>query len=350
MVGVGAEHEGHGTATTGRGGGRPMVVVLAALAVMAAVVVGVALVVGGDDAGDDDAGNDERREAAAGEETDGPVIPSAAGPPGTALGDGFTVIEGTVLIGDPIPTGDALDSDTIPRIDEGWTATLLVDGGDPEAIVEEYLRQAEEIGLARDGGTPCRQDVQDARVVVCVGFARSADRSEPRSLSVRTVRGRRTDVVSDHVVVQYSTHENAWRSGNQPAIDDGDPAALEPPAEWPSRPTVGDALPSANEITSVIPIQEDSRVAGPVRLNLDDTTGGIVATLEVTGDPGTVFQAYLDVLAAQADWTRGPDERKIGDATLTQARAGVLGGDSIQLRMVERPGRPVWLVIDGIHD
>jgi hypothetical protein len=165
----------------------------------AVALLGVLLAIGG--CGDSSATSQEPTAS------DLPVIPSAAGPPGTSLGDGFTVVDGTVLIGDPIPIGVAVVYEGQPIVDDGWTATAILTGADPIGIVDAYMRQAAEAGLVEQPGTGC---IRDLDVAICSAFARSADAAEPRSLSATVVRGEREDVISDHVIVRFSTTEFYW--------------------------------------------------------------------------------------------------------------------------------------------
>lgn len=273
------------------------------------------------------------------------VIPSAAGPPGTSLGDGFTVVDGTTLIGDPIPLGDTAVRAGQQIVDQGWTATLIVDGGDPIELVDAYVRQAEDTGLVRELGTRC--DFDD--VVTCSAFARSPDVIEPRSVSATFVRGHSDDVYSDHVIVRYSTADDYWHHGGRERNSPPD-APLPAPAEWPPMPSAGDRLGTAGETSRGVPLQEGSRLAGPPRLNLDDTTGGIVAVLEVTGDPRSVLRAYLDYMEDEGIDGRSPDVLEVGDAEVTTAEWSEAGGDHFDFTLVERQGRPTWLLIEGSHD
>lgn len=74
------------------------------------------------------------------------VIESAAGRAGTELPDGFSVAEGTTLIGDPIPAGVESLHNGEPVMGEGWTARFTAHG-DANAIMRAYLRQAVDLGL-----------------------------------------------------------------------------------------------------------------------------------------------------------------------------------------------------------
>jgi hypothetical protein len=275
-----------------------------------------------------------------------PVIPSAAGPPGTALGDGFTVVEGTTLIGDPIPAEVAMVYRGQPIVDEGWTATSIVTGGDPIGIIDAYMRQAEQAGLVEQPGTGC---TLESDVAICSGFARSSDPAEPRSVSASLVRGRTADVLSDHVIVRFSTTEISWEYGQVGSAGDRDLAI---PASTASPPlqSVGERLGTAGETTRAVVVQEGSRLAAAPRLHLDDATGGIVAILEVTGDPRSVLQAYLDHMAEPGLDVSAPEALELGDAVVTTAHLDEAGGDHFTFTLVERPGRPAWLAIEGSHD
>ena len=275
-----------------------------------------------------------------------PVIPSADGPPGTSLGDGFAVVDGTTLIGDPIPIGVAVVYQGQPIIDAGWTATSIVDGGDPIAILDAYMRQAEQVRLVEQPGTGC---ARDADVTICSAFARSSNPGEPRSVSATVVRGWREDVLSDHVIVRFSTADIYSEHGQVGSA--GDRASdIASSTAWPPLKSVGEPLGTAGETTHEVVVQEGSRLAGPPRLNVDDATGGIVAILEVTDDPRSVLQTYLDHLAELGPNGSAPEVLEIGDAVVTKAYPGEAGGDHFTLTLVERPGRPTWLAIEGSHD
>jgi hypothetical protein len=273
-----------------------------------------------------------------------PTAPEGA-PPGTPLGDGFAVVPGTALVGDPIPIGVSVYVSGEPVIDEGWVATSTIEGGDPLDIIDAYLAQAEQAGLTERG----RSCALEQGVAECTGSARSPDRVEPRSMSVTVVRGRSEDVVSDHVVVRYSTAEVFWQfdagqHGGGPVIEFPDP-----PDRLPL-PDVGESIGTGGETSRSVLVQEGSRLAGPPRRNLDDVTGGIAAILEVTGDPREVLQAYLDHLVDLGLEANTPEVLHIGEAVVTVAYAGESGGDGFGLTLVERPTRPTWLAIEGSHD
>ncbi|QYG92692.1 hypothetical protein HC251_09780 [Iamia sp. SCSIO 61187] len=297
------------------------IAVLAAVVVVAAAVVSIAVV----------ASNGEQSR-------------DTSGRPGSSLGDGFTVVEGTTLIGDPIPIGTSVAQSGTEVIDEGWTASLVIDGGDPMEILDTYLRQAEATGLVGETGPGCALD-QD--VTICSMFARAPEPDQPHSFTARVVRGLREDVLSNHVVLRFATTYLYWQYIPTPAGG----RVSEVPAAPSERPLaeVGDGLGTAGELQHEIVVQEGSRLAGPPHLNLDDGTGGVEVVLEVTGDPRQVLDLYLGHLGERAGHS-DPAVQEIGAAVVTTAFAGGGGGDGFELTLVEREGRPTWLAISASHD
>lgn len=270
------------------------------------------------------------------------------GPPGTPLGEGFSVAEGTRLIADPLPSGDEMRLGGERIADEGWTATTIVDGGAPLQILEAYLDQGAAVGLVDQLPPQCSTD---GNVMICGAAARPVDPDEdPRRLLVTFLRGPRGDVVSDHVTVRFSTIHVPWVDTWPGALA---PAEVEVPGPPSFRPLarVGESIGTADELRNEVLVQEGSRMAGPSHLNLNDATGGVVALLEVTGDPDEVLDAYrahlLD-LGLGDSWVT--DTRTVGDAELTITRANEAGGDHLSMVLVERPGRPTWLTVTGGHD
>jgi hypothetical protein len=75
-----------------------------------------------------------------------PVVADALSPPRTALGDGFSVPRGAQLVGAVLPDDPATG---YPNLEwtRAWTALLLV-GGDPGTVMDAFLAQAVEQGMA----------------------------------------------------------------------------------------------------------------------------------------------------------------------------------------------------------
>ena len=271
-----------------------------------------------------------------------PTEAGFSGRPGTPLGDGLEVVDGTTLLADPRPYLSA-DGEMA-----GWLATSVVDGGDPLAVVDAYLDQAEAAGLTPQGEPTCAPDPTPTGFI-CTGFARSGDPADPRSMSVTFLRGQRVDLVSNHVIVTFSSTD-VTSSSDMPTSGGGGDVSLPDARPWGQLPEVGEALPADGEVTRRIVIQPGSRLAGPPHLSLDDATGGTHAIFEVTGEPIAVFDAYLEHLHDLGLEGAPPTERRSGGVVVTEAFANVAGGDDVFLRLVERPDRPTWLWLSAGHD
>lgn len=277
-----------------------------------------------------------------------PTTATAGGSPGTPLGDGFTVIEGTQLIGDPIPAPPTeFTDDAYVYGDDGWTATMAVTGADPLNLLAAYARQAADAGMTPSSDPRC---LDDRGVWTCTVNALSPGEENPRTVTITSMRGTQGDLSVDHLVLRYSTLLRNWHhiSGNRDAPPPGG-VSLEVPAPpvMAELPDVGEAVGTAPEIDAELRVQPGSRLAGPVGLN--DNASGIHAIFEVTGDPQAVLDAYIDHLTAQTVESSGQDVRTTGDGTFTVAELGSLGGDSFVLTLIERPDRPTWLSIRGSH-
>ncbi len=278
--------------------------------------------------------------------------PTTLGGPGTPLGDGFSVVEGTRLLGTPIPFGPTgLDGEQRLYENAGWTANLVVTGGDPDRIVGTYLEQAAEVGIDLQTEPSC---VADAEMTYCGGAAWATDGTDTREARVTLLRGEQGGLVSDHVILWYSEPGVVGQriEDPRPQRDPSPPPVPPPPSpSMPPLPDTGEPIGTAGEVNAEVLVQEGSRLAGPPRLHLNDATGGIVAVLELTGDPQDVFSSYLDHLAdLDIGGTDAGVERRVDDARVTTAYTGNYGGDYFVLTMIERPGEPTWLAIEANHD
>lgn len=282
--------------------------------------------------GADGGGGDVLRE-------DLPVIRSAAGAPGTLLGDGFRVAAGTTLVGAPTPLH--------PEIGVGWTATLLIDADDVMPVLTDYVNQAKQSGLALRTGPECRQV---SEVTFCSASARKEDDEGRRTFVATTYRGREGDLALNHAVVRVSDGDLDWEY--TPEGIDGEVVEPGPfDREWPPLADVGEPIGTGDMMCLNVVVQEGSRLAAPTRIR-GDHTRGIVAILEVTGEPNRVLERYLQHFAdSECSIEVGETtSHKDGDATVTIAFASSAGGDGFTLTVLERPGQAAWLTIDGSHD
>lgn len=291
-----------------------------------------------------------------------PILESARGEPGTALRDGLVVQEGSVLIGAPIPRGVGYLYDGEPVVDRGWWALLFVHG-DPEEVMEGYLRHAEEVGLARDeipAGAPeyQREDIpadqqrytncgvasEGSTGWRCTGAAFSAGGAP--CVHFELVRRQAHGTVESFLLVRYIVSPNGCVPGSTPLIGDPDADPPRLPDDWPALPPSGSMLDDSWGLLAGLRIEDGSavatmRVAGP--------DCGVAALLEVSGDSLDVLDRYV----AQLDQRVGPGLASAPFVTQVDDRTEVRqayrseggGGDLYTATLVRYADGPDYLVL-----
>ncbi len=310
------------------------------------VLVAILLVVSGCTAG---SGADDGRPAS---DQDRPRV----------LASGFTVVGGTELVGVPIPAfGGRTLNGTADVIDDGWWATLILDG-DPVEIVGEYLDQAVAAGLD-DGdprAAPCDW-MADRQVTCTTGVARTPGAADPRSLEIRAVRGEVSGEPVSHLRLRYSTREDVWddvllwddvsppSSGGEGAEP---PEPPEPPDDWPALPGAGDPFDRAWGGLGVLDVVPGSVLVAQPGYGLGCGSNDWSAILRVDGDPETILQQYVDqYLSVEPALTmQEPATVDTGDGTtLTTVHGFIPTGDfAATLSLVTDPtaDAPAWLAIE----
>jgi hypothetical protein len=269
-----------------------------------------------------------------------PVRDSAQGPAGTALRDGFTVEEATVLIGAPIPVAG-----------DGWWALLFVEGNPVDAM-EGYLRQAEDLGLTRDevlAGGPefLREDIPaEKQQYTSCGVAAEGrggwrctaaaltDRGAPCA-HIEVVRREAAGTVQSFLLLGFNTSPQGCVPGTAQMV--GDPDAVPPPlpSEWPALPDAGAVLDESWGLLAGLRVEGGSAVA-----TLPFEGGcGEAALLEVTGDSLAVLDAYTAQLDEWAPTNDPPPARvtRIDDRTeLYEVARSTGGGGNLYTAVLAR--------------
>lgn len=291
-----------------------------------------------------------------------PVDPATAQGPGTELGNGFTVADGSVLLAGPLPATPTFfspEGELVPV--EGWAAHLVA-AGDPRPVMDAYRVQAEAAGFevvsGNDGasaervGTPiCRREFGDA-VCRMAGY----DRDNPdRRFSAMFVRR-----PEDGYVPATSSLELSYRIEALPDRDRYDPLpeprapdplgdSITPVApDWPSLPAVGEPFADGYDGGGIEPflLEPGSRLAGAPGPSgcLNEAYRAI---LTIDGDSRDVFARYI----AQADRYGGPQ----GQITRSQPTArgpietyivGGSGGDTYALSLYDLDDAPPVITIE----
>ena len=274
------------------------------------------------------------------------------------IAPGFTVVDGTELVGTAIPAERLLDPTVV---DDGWWATLILDG-DPAEIVDVYLAQAGAAGLDDGDPRPAACDwIADRQVSCTSGVARTPDAADPRSLEIRAVRGEVSGEPVSHLRLRYSTREDVW--GGLPSVSEevtpssggagGEGVAPpEPPGDWPALPEAGDPFDRAWGGLGVLDVVPGSVLVAQPGYGLGCDSTDWSAILRVDGDPEAILQQYVDqYLSVEPALTmQEPATVDTGDGTtLTTVHGFIPTGDvAATLSLVTDPAAdaPAWLAIE----
>jgi hypothetical protein len=272
-----------------------------------------------------------------------------------ALGGGFDVAAGSELVGVPFPNVERYDAQGTPVPDDGFRALLLVEG-DPVPVIASYLDQAAELGIdvpltqssdaAEQARAPCVGVEEQVDSFVCVVGVRTSVEDDPRSVRLTFTRGLEgDDVPFSHLLLSYATTRAEW-SG---PIGHG-PVESPPPTPDNLHDVADlDILFDQWEPVRQLPVADGSALVAQWPL-IGTGVGTPSALVEVTGDPATVFNRYVESLEPHVDRTRGFDPADGPLGRLTRASAGTAGGDAYVLRMLETDHDGTWLWIDSSYD
>jgi hypothetical protein len=277
-----------------------------------------------------------------------PVLEGATRGAGTPLGSGFTVAEGSVLLGAPFPTGIGIEYRGEPLEDAGWSALLLVTG-EGRAVFDAYAAQAEAVGLPLSRASTlgmCADDPHED-TFHCSGFAQQGHADDGRWVRVELWRGPgRTDGPGfSPLFVQYSEigdapDEGAVQRGR--ADDDGRPApGLS--RDWPPLPEPGEPYEATSGQTPLRVPPGARLVAHPGPSGTCGPGGGSTAVFRLTGDPREV----LDEVSHQVGTNDvfGLRESREGDADLLVLGWSQEGGSYTAWAIVPDDG-PAHLMVD----
>jgi hypothetical protein len=263
--------------------------------------------------------------------------------PGTALGDGFTVADGTVLLGGVVPTGTAVEYEGELIEDRGWRALLLVTG-DAIGVLDAYAEQAADAGLPvtdRYRVGPCFDDV--GSVVSCLRSARLGSLQDGRSVDLEL---KRTGPSGDRAPLSHLTIH--YRETGEPPYPPVPPdicpryvcrAAAPPPTPtgWPPLPGVGERYERTQDPSAGRVEPGSHLVAHPTW-----ASGASVALFLLTGDPEEVLDRYL----RQQESDDVFDARRRDDGATVLERSWHAGGGEYNASVVLRDGSPTYLFLE----
>jgi hypothetical protein len=268
---------------------------------------------------------------------DVPVLEGATRGPGTELGAGFTVAEGSVLLGTTFPSRTSYSDDG------GFRALLLVTGPFRE-VFEAYKEQAADIGLtlAPDyGPSYCSPD----RVYLCSGQG-GRDPFAGRSAWVRAWRrpGKPDRPPVSHLYLQYRDLPQEFPPGTvlqpQPRADVGTPPET---GAWPRLPEEGEPVEPRGDGQEPLLLPEGAQLVAHRGHGTCSPATGSTLVLR-TEAPDEVIERILD---QHPDRTPGAaDEQREEDGAHVVHRTWGSGGGGYELWAVTRPDEPTYLLID----
>ncbi len=266
-----------------------------------------------------------------------PVRDNVVQPPGTELGGGFIVADGSHLLGATVPYLFYDDGHGDRSEDDGWQAVLLVD--EPgRAVFDRYVDQAEAQGIpilgavrceGRDGSLTCSADGGDGTPgrQRSVSFMLHQEPGEGGRPPVSSL------VIDFHSMATLPYDPTAFLPREPPRNDE--PGQV--PAPWPDLPRSGDQFWTDRPHEPFTVKEGSTLLAHSVRV--DEV--GTATMFEVTDDPESVIDRYVDQSGPETSNEVRTFERD--GATLT-TDAWSDGGTYV-IRIVERPGEPTWMLL-----
>jgi hypothetical protein len=221
-----------------------------------------------------------------------PTAPGATKPPGTELGNGFTVPDGAVLVGFPIPRVQG----------QGWRAVLLVEG-DPRSAIDGLTGQAERAGFSVNSG--CRR-TRYGGVPAFECEAAGTQQQARRSVFVSLYRGLTGFGPASHMIVSYA--DDLSGAGGSSISDQATSTPPSLPTRWPALARTGEYLFRRDgEPTDITTGRAPKVEPGTVLLAPVAPSGGFqpynwFAVLQVEGSARAAAERYRRQFAAERDY------------------------------------------------
>jgi hypothetical protein len=315
--------------------------------------------------------------------SDIPTLADALQGPGSKIADGFTVAEGSWLIGDAIPGVQyGYGNEAI----EGWNAVLIVDE-EPMHVLQAYLDEALSVGYT-EFGVPFTDVDQFCSTDRDLGIRPSGTR--PRTgtqwiecrLAARRPAGERFDTIFFQLslgippdcfercesyarYLDLSTAYSTPVTGlsvpcegcDKPDIASVSLPQLSPPPRGLRLADVGEPIGADQRFFDGFQIQKGSEVVAPGTGLHTAGTGNYTVILHISGEPGTVLEAYRDQfeeLCCAGSGTDGPPDlrsRSTDDGEQLYAHVAALGGLGFSVITTPlREDRPAFARVDVFND
>jgi hypothetical protein len=218
-----------------------------------------------------------------------PVLQGGVQQPGSAIGDGFVVAEGSLLLGTTFATGPHLELHGRSIADDGWKALLFVTG-DVQRVLGDYIEQARDAGIPADP-LRCSEPRGPTESEDCWFEGSVGERGRSRGINGEFVRG--SPNPESHLMLTYSDPDGADAGEPPEPYDTLDEPTTPFPAEWPRPPTVGEGF------GVLVSLERNSRLVAP------PATGGIRrwAVVAIYGSAIDVLDRYARQLESRR-WRR----------------------------------------------
>lgn len=279
-----------------------------------------------------------------------PVLKDATHGPGRDLGAGFTVVDGSILLGETFPIGVAFEYNGRPVEDRGFSASLLVTG-DARRVLDAYAAQAAVIGLplSRDNTLGICRDDDLAKAFVCTASASQGPPDHGRGVRLTLWRGA---AVGDraplsHLYLVYSEIGEPPFEGpvDEEGTDDGPGVGNPPlPRDWPALAEVGEPYESG---IAQPPLRVEPGTELVAHPSLSGTCGpstGSTAVFRVTGDPREILVALAEQQFGGQNDASPVRKEDVDDVELL--KISWTNGGSYTVTAAIRPGEPTWMLVD----
>jgi hypothetical protein len=271
--------------------------------------------------------------------------------PGTRIDDDFVVPDAAELLMWPVPVHAASPG-------QGWVASMAIT--DAVTVINDLAAQAAEAGFElQDGSTPTCEDTGTVVLesdggdgVWCSATGHRHTDAGVEELVLSSIVGRGPSAGED--TASASIAVRPLEPGAQiPAAPPGSPAARFEPGESDVDPVVPDHTPPELEPGEPLAPRFEERLVEGSRLVVpvvdERCQGGLLAVLEVIGEPDRVFDAYVEQVAAWAAEYGNPPERIEGELLgrrVVEAYASVDGVPYYARMAVGEGDEPTRLELD----
>jgi len=282
-----------------------------------------------------------------------PVREGATSGPGTELGAGFEVAEGSVLVGGVLRRiKDDLVYKGVQQDDDGWRAVLVVT--EPgRAVFNRYVEQGRAAGFEWPSEVPAQSCIGIEPELSCSasvteGSPEGWHRSltillEQRSASAGSGRPPMSSILISYSDVGEQPSGNDRHPDTAGALPDGRNPGAVPQDGWPPLAGTGETFWAARpETHALFTVAKGSRLLMNTVFGVE--SAGSITVFEVTDDTVEVLNRYVD----QADFGRHRPEliHYERDGATVDWVSWTDGGSNV-VSVYQQEGQPAWMLLEA---